>query len=102
MTVELYQSGQSVEQLADVLKMKKNGPYKRRKWYPKKSIIYIRSKVSTNDFFDFIYLNSNAHDIKLMCRVLKVARSSYYSWINRKSSKWEKQSAHLSRLIPWK
>ena len=33
--------------------------------------------------FEFIEENKKDHDVKLMCKVLKVSRSSYYKYLHK-------------------
>ncbi|MFC1746503.1 IS3 family transposase [Candidatus Riflebacteria bacterium] len=47
----------------------------------------------------FIYGNKNLFPIGLLCRVLKVSRSGFYSWTSRKESQREKENRHLASRI---
>ena len=106
MILDLNQSGQSVEELAEQYGIasykewsnrhdwgrnpsneKGNGPHAGGKHHPKKGFNHIRSKVKMSDVFEFIQSNVHDHDIKQMCTVLKAPKSSYYDWKKKKPSK---------------
>ncbi|MDK2919688.1 MAG: putative transposase, partial [Candidatus Petromonas sp.] len=49
--------------------------------------------------FKFIYDNKDNHDITLMCKVLKVSRSSYYKYLNKKESKRSIENKYIKEKI---
>ncbi|WP_132248152.1 IS3 family transposase [Marinisporobacter balticus] len=63
----------------------------------KKGYGHIRKEVTT--IFEFITNNKKHHDIKLMCRVLKVSRSSYYKYLNKKPSNRELENVEIEKKI---
>ncbi len=60
-----------------MLSLKRNLKYKKNYEHIRKEISFI---------FEFITNNKKHHDIKLMCKVLRVPRSYYYNNINKKSN----------------
>lgn len=63
----------------------------------KKSYGHIHKKITT--IFDFITNDKKYHDIKLMCKVLKVSRSSYYKYLNQKPSNRELENKKIEKEI---
>ena len=51
------------------------------------------------DRFSAVRRLSNEHSIKILCKVLKVSRSSYYAWLNRPESARSKENSCISELI---
>ena len=49
--------------------------------------------------YDYIKANSHKHDIRMMCRLLGVARSGYYSWLEKPESDRTIEDKRLLRLI---
>ena len=49
--------------------------------------------------FNFITDNKRYYDIKIMCKVLKVSRSSYYKHLHKKPSKHEVENQMLGNEI---
>jgi putative transposase len=49
--------------------------------------------------YEFIKANQGKHDIRMMCRLLGVARSGYYAWLKNPVSDRGKEDARLLRLI---
>ncbi|APF27901.1 putative integrase, catalytic region [Clostridium sporogenes] len=49
--------------------------------------------------FEFITNNKKSHDIKLMCKVLRGSRSSYYNNINKKPSNRELKNKRIENEI---
>ncbi|WP_154217863.1 IS3 family transposase [Enterococcus faecium] len=128
MILDLYQSGQSAEQLAEEYGVVPQTIYRWKKLYTKneetgmteaeiltmkkemarmkeenanlkKGFNHIRSKVKTSDVFEFIQSNAYTHDVKQMCTVLETPKSSYYDWLKKKPSKRQSENERLNRLI---
>ncbi|MBE9879901.1 IS3 family transposase [Enterococcus casseliflavus] len=126
--LDLNQSGQSVEELAEqygiatqtiyrwkklhtkneatgmteaeILAMKKEmARMQEENTIPKKGFNHIRSKVKMSDVFEFIQSNVHDHDVKQMCTVLEAPKSSYYDWKKKKPSKRKSENKRLNRLI---
>ena len=49
--------------------------------------------------YEFIKAQQQKHSVKMMCRVLGVARSGYYDWLKQPISDRAKEDARLLRLI---
>ncbi len=49
--------------------------------------------------FEFIKSQRKAWPIKLMCSVLRVSRSGYFSWLNRPASKSKQETERLKPLV---
>jgi putative transposase len=49
--------------------------------------------------YEFIKANHGEHDLRMMCRLLGVARSGYYAWLKNPMSDRAKEDARLLRLI---
>lgn len=49
--------------------------------------------------YTFIRAHSTEFDVEVMCRVLDVARSGYYAWLNDPMSRRAQEDARLLRLI---
>ena len=49
--------------------------------------------------YEFIKANQGEHDVRMMCRLLGVARSGYYEWLKNPVSDRAKEDARLLRLI---
>ncbi|WP_242976284.1 IS3 family transposase [Clostridium thermopalmarium] len=63
----------------------------------KKGHGHIREKVDS--IFKFIDDNKDKHDVKLMCKLLKVSRSSYYKSLNQVESKRSIENKRLKEEI---
>ena len=49
--------------------------------------------------YEFIRANQQLHSVETMCRLLEVARSSYYAWLQQPVSRRAREDARLLRLI---
>jgi putative transposase len=49
--------------------------------------------------YEFIKANQGKHNVRMMCRLLGVARSGYYAWLKSPVSDRAKEDARLLRLI---
>jgi putative transposase len=49
--------------------------------------------------YEYIKSNSHNHDIRMKCRLLGVARSGYYSWLEKPESDRAIEDKRLLRLI---
>ena len=49
--------------------------------------------------YEYVKANSHKHDIRMMCRLLGVARSGYYSWLEKPESDRAIEDKRLLRLI---
>ena len=99
--VELYNAGKSVTELSGEYALSKStisGWIKKNKPIAvKKSYGHIRKEITT--VFEFITNNKKEHDIKLMCKVLKIPRSSYYKYLNKKPSNRELENIKIEKEI---
>jgi putative transposase len=53
----------------------------------------------TRPIYEFIKANQHCHSVETMCRVLGVARSGYYAWLQEPVSSRAKEDLRLLRLI---
>jgi putative transposase len=58
-----------------------------------------RSASRVRETYKFIEVNQKQHRVEVMCRVLGVARSGYYAWLQEPVSKRGQEDARLLRLI---
>ncbi|MCU7210212.1 IS3 family transposase [Turicibacter sp. 1E2] len=65
----------------------------------KKGYDHIREKVSQSELCQFINQHHQEHDIKQLCEVLSVPRSTYYQSKHQTESKWERENQKLLERI---
>jgi putative transposase len=58
-----------------------------------------KSSGKVRQIYEFIKANQHCHSVDTMCRVLKVARSGYYAWLQTPVSNRAQEDARLLRLI---
>lgn len=49
--------------------------------------------------YRFIAEHRNAHSVEMMARVLRVARSGFYAWLNRQPSSRTETEKHLVQQV---
>jgi len=54
---------------------------------------------ATRRIYEFIRAHRRTYDVQTMCRVLGVARSGYYAWLENPTSDRAEEDARLLRLI---
>jgi len=54
---------------------------------------------NVRQIYEFIKTNQHNHSVETMCRVLEVARSGYYAWLQAPVSSRAREDARLLRLI---
>ena len=59
----------------------------------------IHEKVSQSELCQFIYQHKKEHDIKQLCKILNVPRSTYYQSKHQTESKWEHENQQLLERI---
>ncbi len=57
------------------------------------------SKGRVRQSYEFIKANSRQYSVQAMCRILEVAPSGYYEWLQHPISNRAKEDARLLRLI---
>ncbi|MCU7196404.1 IS3 family transposase [Turicibacter sanguinis] len=65
----------------------------------KKGYDHIREKVSQSDLCQFIDRHRSEHNIKQLCDVLNIPRSTYYQSKHQTESKWEHENQQLLERI---
>ncbi|WP_278474620.1 IS3 family transposase [Turicibacter sanguinis] len=65
----------------------------------KKGYDHIREKVTQSELCQFIYQHHQEHDIKQLCEVLSVPRSTYYQSKHQIESKWKRENHQLLERI---
>lgn len=72
--------------------------YYTKRGQSQKSYDHIFNK-KLDEVIEFIDINKNNHDIKIMCTVLGVARSTYYKSLNKTKSLREIENEELKAAI---
>ena len=71
----------------------------RGKWNLKKGYDHIREKVSQSELCQFIDQHRSEHDVKQLCEVLNVPRSTFYQSKHQSESKWKLENQQLLERI---
>ena len=67
--------------------------------FRKKGYDHIREKVTQSELCQFIDQHHQEHDIKQLCEVLSVPRSTYYQSKHQTESKWKRENQQLLERI---
>ncbi|WP_435799593.1 IS3 family transposase [Peribacillus asahii] len=65
----------------------------------KKGYDHIRGKVTNQEIIDHIHVEKTHYPVQMMCRVLKVPKSTYYQAANKKPSVYQLENEQLTERI---